>query len=116
MDDATDFDYWLLEYYGSGDDIVPFGVLVFSDDREVVFVRIRRNWDELGDADAAEILSGYEELIADMISERGVAGMMTVFADTLSNSIRIREGQIRSANAREAMQELYARHVKQRRC
>ena len=91
------------------------GVLLEDPGTDRLFLRLRRDWDQVVPVDApdeAEVLEALEDGLRSNAAEMGAARLLQHLEDTLSNTIRISEPkQILVHNFARDLGRLYREHV-----
>jgi phage repressor protein C with HTH and peptisase S24 domain len=74
----------ILELSVPGQERVPAGVLLEDRARDRLYVRLRRDWDEIA-PDEAEVLSALSQDLESKATEMGATALLGYLEDTLSN-------------------------------
>jgi len=105
-------EYALLQLALPGKPPDTVGVLLLDGEQDRLFVRLRRDWEELVDPEDLELFSDLEDGIAAQVNEAGAASMLAHLEDRLSNVLLISEREKVLVDSFEAsLTRLYKRHV-----
>lgn len=103
--------YAILEAEFPGEGVTSIGVLLQDPSADRLYVRLRRDFDEI----AAEDVEVFEALESDLETKAAEVGAERLFAsleDTLSNTIRITDREsVMVVDFERTLNRLYARHV-----
>ena len=104
--------YQLLELALPGRPSVNAGVLLFDPASDRLHVKLRQDWEQLADADDAEVLEHLEEDLKNQGSTAGGDQLLRSMEETLSNTLRITERTaIAVGDFEKALERLYLHHV-----
>jgi SOS-response transcriptional repressor LexA len=102
----------LLELAIPGRDPLAAGVLLHDASRDRLYLRLRRDWEEIAPGDAA-VLALIELDLAGKATELGADGLLGFMEGTLSNLLRIGDRQpVTVADFSRALDRLYRTHVR----
>lgn len=88
------------------------GVLLLDPSTDTLYLRLRRDWDEVASEEDAEVLTELEEDLQALSLERGGAGVLELLEGGLSNSLRITDREAVTVRGFERkLAELYREHV-----
>lgn len=88
------------------------GVLLVDPAADRAFFRMRTGFDDIADADDAEVLSGLARHIEDCVADAGASAVLRYLEDTASNSVRITDPQTIEVDAfSRALERLYSDNV-----
>jgi phage repressor protein C with HTH and peptisase S24 domain len=103
--------YFLLELAIPGQDPAPAGVLLHDSAHDRLYVRLRRDWEEIAPGEA-DMLSLIDSDLAAKAAELGAASLLTYLEDALSNVLRIGERHaVTVADFERSLDRLYLQHV-----
>jgi SOS-response transcriptional repressor LexA len=101
----------MLEVEKPGGKVLPVGVLLLDPVHDRLYVRVRRDFEELSD-DEAEVLEAMEQSLMGTANEVGATWLLSYLQDTLSNSFRMSEpGEVMVDDFERAVARLYRRHI-----
>lgn len=101
----------ILQLEMPGEAPVNAGILIEDPAADRLYLRLRRDWSLLAEADA-EVLSALEDDLAAKAHEMGAARLIEYLQDTLSNLLRISPPQETIvADFEQALARLYREHV-----
>ncbi|MEQ1885838.1 MAG: S24 family peptidase [Bryobacteraceae bacterium] len=87
------------------------GVLLEDPAKDRLYLRLRRDWDEIG-GDEAEILQALEYDLTAKANEMGAAALLSQLEDTLSNTVTVSDRrETIVAEFERALSRLYREHV-----
>ena len=91
------------------------GVLLIDPESDRGWLRMRRDFRALADADDIEVLDALEEHILRCLKERGAGAFLQSLEDSLSNAIRVSERANITVDAfSRAVERLYDEHIEAR--
>jgi phage repressor protein C with HTH and peptisase S24 domain len=103
--------YMILSVEIPGADRLNAGVLLHDPATDRLWVRLRRDWDQLA-PDEAEVLSAIEYDLASKAQEMGAAQLLKYLEDTLSNAVQVTDRrEILVDDFERALARLYREHV-----
>jgi SOS-response transcriptional repressor LexA len=92
-------------------DVTNAGVVLEDPVKDRLFLRMRRDWDEIA-PEEAEVLEEFEDGLRSDAAELGAARVLEHLEDTLSNTIRISDRkEVLVENFDRALGRLYREHV-----
>ncbi|HEX5431232.1 MAG TPA: S24 family peptidase [Bryobacteraceae bacterium] len=103
--------YCILGFHLPGRDPLAAGVLLEDPEADALYIRLRRDWDEIA-PEEAEVLSALDRDFSAKAKEMGAARLLERLEDTLSNVLQV--SQRREAvvhNFDRALARLYREHV-----
>ena len=110
----TDAEYLLLRFAGPGRPVRNVGILLYDPQARRLCWRVRTDWQNIADADDAEILGEVIGYLQEQAESVGAEEFLRGIEDTLSNVLRLGERRaIRIADFQEAADALYELHVVQ---
>lgn len=103
--------YYVLSLEPPGQPPRDAGVLLEDPDTDQLYVRLRRDWDQIAPEEAG-VLSGMADQLAQLSGEMGARILLERLQDTLSNALCISEPRETIAeDFSRALARLYAGHV-----
>jgi phage repressor protein C with HTH and peptisase S24 domain len=103
--------YTILELAIPGQDPAPAGVLLLDPSQDRLYLRLRRDWEEIA-PEEAEVLSLIESDLTGKAVELGAASLLAYLEGTLSNVLRIGERHsVTVADFERSLDRLYREHV-----
>ena len=91
--------------------MIPVGVLLLDPGRDRLYVRVRRDWDNI-QPEEAEVLELMEQGLADTANDVGAAWLLDYLQDTLSNTFRMSEpAEVMVEDFERALARYYREHV-----
>src|SRR5579883_308173 len=101
----------ILEAAPTGQRAIPVGVLLLDPERDRLYVRVRRDWDEI-EAEEAEVLESMEQGLAEAAKDLGAARLLDYLQETLSNAFRMSEpAEVLVEDFERALARYYRQHV-----
>ncbi|MBV8844810.1 MAG: LexA family transcriptional regulator [Bryobacterales bacterium] len=101
----------ILEVEKPGGDVMPVGVLLIDPAHDKLYVRVRRDWDNIL-PEESDVLEAMEKGLAHLANEIGAVALLEYLQATLSNTFRMSEpGDIMVEDFERAVARLYRRHV-----
>lgn len=101
----------ILEAAPPGEQVIPVGVLLLDPERDRLYVRVRRDWDDL-EPEEAEVLEMMEQGLADTANDVGATWLLDYLQDTLSNTFRMSEpAEVMVEDFDRALARYYRQHV-----
>ena len=101
----------VLELAIPGGDLMPAGILLHDPSQDRLYVRLRRDWEEIA-PDEAPVLSLIESDLSGKAAELGGSNLLDYLEGTLSNLLRIGERQaVMVGDFQRALTRLYLQHV-----
>lgn len=95
-----------------GDGPANAGVLIEDPATDRLYVRLRRDWDQIA-PEEAEVLSALESDLSAKSAEMGAARLLEHLEDTLSNSVRMTDRRnVMVEDFERALARLYREHVR----
>lgn len=106
--------FWVVTIGISGAELNA-GILLEDAERDRLFLRLRRDWDEIA-PDEAEVLEALEDGLRSNAAEMGAARFLAHLEDTLSNTLRLSEPKTTLAGTtggdfERTLARLYREHV-----
>jgi hypothetical protein len=106
--------FWVVTVDLAGSELNA-GILLEDADRDRLYLRLRRDWDEIA-PEEAEVLEALEDGLRSNAQEMGAARFLAYLEDTLSNTLRISLPQTTlagttAADFERALGRLYREHV-----
>src|SRR5450631_4815642 len=99
-----------LEAAESGS-LAPAGVLLTDPSQDRLYLRLRRDWEEIT-PEEADVLSGLEFDLTSKAAEMGASRLLAYLEETLSNVLRIGERrEVMVEDFDRALGRLYREHV-----
>ncbi len=90
----------------------PIGVLLLDPKTDALYVRLRRDWDEIATDEDSEVLAELEEDLLLQARERGGTALLEHLENIASNSLRISDREaITVRDFEKKLGELYREHV-----
>jgi SOS-response transcriptional repressor LexA len=89
---SAHFSILMLDLPGGGFNFtgdVNVGILLEDPATDRLYVRLRRDWDQIAPEEEAEVLEALEDGLRSNASELGAARVLDHFEDTLSNTLRV---------------------------
>lgn len=105
-------EYSLLVSHVPGHGAQTVGVLLLDPKSDMLYVRLRRDWESVASEEDAEVLSALEDDLAIQARERGGKAVLEDLESTASNAVRITDRE--AVNVRDfdkTLNELYREHV-----
>ena len=91
--------------------MIPVGVLLLDPGRDRLYVRVRRDWDNI-QPEEAEVLELMEQGLADTANDVGAAWLLDYLQDRLSNTFRMSEpAEVMVEDFERALARYYREHV-----
>lgn len=88
------------------------GVVLIDPSEDRLYLRLRRDWDEIADEEYAEVLELLEEDLSLKAKEMGAEACLRYLEDTLSNVVRLTPREaIQAADFESRARRLYREHV-----
>lgn len=88
------------------------GVLLLDPGTDTLYLRLRRDWDEVASEEDAEVLAELEEDLQTLSLERGGTAVLELLENDASNSLRITDREAVTVRGFERkLAELYREHV-----
>ena len=104
--------WWLVEAHLPGRGGEPIGVLLHEPETDTLYLRLRRDWDEIADEEDAEVLRALADDLDRKAREMGASALLRQLEDTLSNAIRLSDRrEVLAANPERALARLYRENV-----
>ena len=105
-------EYLLLHLALPGRAPVHVGVLLLDPVSDRLHLKLRQDWEDLGEPEDVEVLSLLQEDFAQKHAEMGGEVLLRFLEDTLSNVLRISDRQpVMVGNYTRALERLYEKHV-----
>jgi len=102
----------LLETALPGRPIEPAGVILIDPATDRAWVRMRRRFDAIADAEDAEVLDALEADFAQRSAEAGGEALLASLEDSLSNALRVTDRRTIAVDAfTRVLDRLYSEHV-----
>ena len=88
------------------------GVLLLDPKTDKLYIRLRRDWEEIASEDDAEVLAELEDDLSSKGHESGGAALFELLEESASNSLRVTDREAVSVrNFDRKLSELYREHV-----
>ncbi len=88
------------------------GVLLLDPKADLLYVRLRRDWESVASEEDAEVLSALEDDLMSQARERGGAAVLETLENIASNSVRVTDREAVSVrDFDKKLNELYREHV-----
>ena len=88
------------------------GVLLEDPRSDALWVKFRRDWDEIADPEDAEVLEALAADLAAQAEESGAEAVLARLVDTASNALRVSDREsVAVDDFRRTLNRLYSRHV-----
>jgi SOS-response transcriptional repressor LexA len=101
----------ILEVDLPGGDPAPAGVLLLDPSQDRLYLRLRRDWDQIA-PEEADLLSALEQDLDHKAAEMGGARLLAHLEDSLSNTVRVSEPrEVMVEDFERAGARLYRQHV-----
>lgn len=103
--------YSILELAIPGQDPAPAGVLLLDPSQDRLYLRLRRDWEEIA-PEEAQVLTLIESDLTSKGAELGAASLLAYLEGTLSNVLRLGERHsVTVADFARSVDRLYREHV-----
>jgi len=107
-----DAKFSVLSFARPGGTLIPIGVLLLDRSEDQLRVLLRTKWDDIADADDVEILASLSSDLMQVSREIGGRRLLEYLDDTLSNTIRITDGEFHGSNDLDiTLHDLFRRYV-----
>jgi SOS-response transcriptional repressor LexA len=108
---AARYSILVLDLHG---DVMNAGILLEDPGTDRLYVRLRRDWDQIA-AEEADLLSALESDLVAKSAETGAARLFEYLEDTLSNTLRVTDrSEMIVADFERTLGRLYREHVRPR--
>ena len=88
------------------------GVLLEDSEADALYVKFRRDWDEIAAPEDAEVLQALAGDLAAQAGERGAGALLADLEDSASNAVRVSDREaVGVDDFRRTLNRLYGRHV-----
>jgi SOS-response transcriptional repressor LexA len=88
------------------------GVLLEDAEADALYVKFRRDWDEIADREDAEVLEALAGDLTAKAGERGAEALLGFLEDSASNAVRVSDREaVPVDDFRRTLNRLYGRHV-----
>src|SRR5689334_23254044 len=102
----------VLSFARPGGEIIPIGVLLLDRSDDQLRVLLRKKWDDIADRDDIEVLECLSSDLMRVSKEIGGRNLLEYLTQTLSNTIRITDGDILVSNDLDTtLDDLFQRYV-----
>ena len=94
-----------------GSDVLPVGIILVDPIQDRLYVRMRRDWDDIA-PEEAEVLALLGQDLENKSREMGASGVLAYLEETLSNTLQISEfDQVMVEDFDRGLARLYRQHV-----
>jgi phage repressor protein C with HTH and peptisase S24 domain len=98
-----------------GAPVANAGVLLIDPAQDRLYLKLRRDWDQIAEPDDAEVLEALEDDLARKAREMGAARCLAYLEDTLSNILRLTAREaVQAADFDGRLKRLYREHIQPR--
>ena len=103
-----------LRFAGPGRPVRNVGILLYDPHANRLCWRVRTDWQDIADADDAEILADLSRYLQEQVERMGAEEFLRVIEDTLSNVLRLSERRtVQMADFQVTADALFDLHVVQ---
>lgn len=105
-------EYSILSAETPGQGVETIGILLLDPASDELYVRLRRDWDEIASEEDAEVLAELEDDLASKAREMGAAALFRFLEEHASTSLRVSDREaVTTRNFDKTLNELYREHV-----
>lgn len=118
LDGAQRAEYVLLQVALPGRPQVNAGVLLIDPSQDALYLKFRRDWDQIAAPEDAEVLALLESDLEERARQMGARALLEWLEDTLSNAVRVTPREpvaVPGGAFPRTLQTLYRRHVEGRK-